>query len=89
MVSGEVCAQCKKAESAVEELQACLNQIVGGYDREIKRFVHTCSIFRFDEHNQFDASYHGPLLQSTAPTSCGLGCTTLYDYSIYALLLAR
>ena len=56
MVYGEVCAQCKKAESVVEELQACLNQIVGGYDREIKRFVHTCSICRFDEHNQFDAS---------------------------------
>jgi len=33
----EECARCKKAQSVVEELQACLNQVVSGYDREMKR----------------------------------------------------
>ncbi len=33
----EECERCKKGQSVVEELQACLNQVVSGYDREIKR----------------------------------------------------
>lgn len=33
----DACARCKQAEGAVAELQDCLDQIVRGYDREIKR----------------------------------------------------
>ena len=33
------CERCKHAQSVVDDLQVCLNQIVGGYDREIKRYV--------------------------------------------------
>jgi hypothetical protein len=31
------CMRCKYAQSVVDELQVCLNHIVMGYDREIKR----------------------------------------------------
>jgi hypothetical protein len=33
------CARCRQAQNVAQDLQACLNQIVSGYDREIKRSV--------------------------------------------------
>jgi hypothetical protein len=33
------CARCREAQSVVEDLQVSINQIVSGYDREIKRSV--------------------------------------------------
>jgi hypothetical protein len=38
------CARCKQAQGAVAELQDCLDQIVRGYDREIKRLAMPCPL---------------------------------------------
>jgi hypothetical protein len=35
--SSNPCEHCQKAKGVVDELQACLNQVVSGYDREVKR----------------------------------------------------
>ena len=41
--TAEACARCKQAHGVVRELQACLDQVVRGYDREIKRSMLLCS----------------------------------------------
>jgi hypothetical protein len=38
-MAGVECARCRQAQNVAQDLQACLNQIVSGYDREIKRSV--------------------------------------------------
>ena len=35
--TADACVRCKQANGVVKELQECLDQVVRGYDREIKR----------------------------------------------------